>query len=102
MHEPPSTEPVIEVNVHSLTEGGTFLEGLGKSLAGAVQTVSKAAQDGLGAIPESSDLYESYAFCWGRWSAVLDDAHKAVAGCGTAVKNGGQTYKKNDDAAGHH
>ena len=102
MHEPPEPSgPIIEVNVHSLAEAGTFLQGLGKTLAGEVSAVRTAAVDGLGAIPPS-DLFQAYAFCWGRWSNVLDDAHKAVSGMGTAVSHGGSTYKKNDDHAGGH
>lgn len=102
MYQPPEPSgPLIKVHVHSLTEAGTFLQNLGRSLAGEVHAVRTAAVDGLGAIPQS-DLFQAYAFCWGRWSNVLDDTHKAVTGMGKAVHRGGQTYKDNDDHAGGH
>ena len=50
------------------------------------------------AIPPS-DLFAAYAFCWVRWSAVLDDAARAVAGLGSALGGGAGTFGHNDRVA---
>jgi len=100
MREPPGpTGPYLEVNLHSLAQAGTFLETLGSGLATDVQTVRRAAIDALGAIPPS-DLYSAYAFCWGRWSSVLEDAHTAITQAGTATKTAAGTLKTIDDHQG--
>lgn len=87
--------PYIDVDVHSMAQAGTFLQSLGTSLSHDVTTVRKAATDALAAIPPS-DLYSAYAFCWGRWSQVFEDAHAAVTGAGTAVKTSAGIIKKTD------
>lgn len=83
--DPGPSGPYIDVDIHSMVQAAGFIDGLGDTLTTDVTTVRKAATDGLGAIPPS-DLYNAYAFCWGRWSQVFEDAHKALSGTALAAK----------------
>lgn len=94
-----AAEPYISVDVHSLAEAGRAVGRLGESLGGAGRLVQRQAQDGLVAIPPS-DLFEAYAFCWGRWSAVLDAAQRAISAAGGALGDGAAHFQRVDDTAG--
>jgi hypothetical protein len=93
-------EPYIRVDVHSLAGAGRFVGRLGESLDGAGRLVQRQTQDGLAAIPPS-DLFEAYAFCWGRWSAVLDAAQRAITAAGGALGAGAAHFQHVDDTAGN-
>ena len=93
-----SADPYIRVDVDSLTEAARFVAGLGESLCGATGQAQRHAQAGLAAIPPS-DLFEAYAFCWGRWSAVLDAAHRAMSGAGDAMGAGSTLFQRVDHQA---
>lgn len=93
-----SAEPYIQVDLHSLAEAGRFVVRLGDSLGGATRMVQRHGQAGLTSIP-ASDLFEAYAFCWGRWSAVFDDAARAVSDVGSALAGGARTFGHNDREA---
>jgi hypothetical protein len=86
----------IDVDVDSLAEAGQVLTELGSRLRTATDAVVPVAIDLLDAIPPKSDLYAAYAFCWGRWSAVLDSAAVAVGTCGTIARNAAAGYRSTD------
>lgn len=81
----------IAVDVRSLAGAGSVVERLSSSLDAATSEAQRQVQAGLAAIPPS-DLFEAYAFCWGRWSAVLDDARRAIAAAGTALGGAGDHF----------
>jgi hypothetical protein len=88
-------EPYISVDVHSLAEAGRVIARLGTALSGATTLAQRQVQAGLASVPPS-DLFEAYAFCWGRWSAVLDDAQRAVAATGGSLGGAGAHYSAVD------
>jgi len=90
-----SGDRYISVDVHSLAGAGRVVARLGESLSGASGQAQRQAQAGLAAIPPS-DLFEAYAFCWGRWSAVLDAAQRAVGDAGTAMTAGSAHFQQVD------
>jgi hypothetical protein len=81
----------IAVDLHSLAAAASVVARLGSSLQGATTEAQREVQAGLAAIPPS-DLFEAYAFCWGRWSAVLDDAQRAVVAAGPALGGSGAHF----------
>jgi hypothetical protein len=85
----------IDVDVDSLAEASQVLDDLSKRLAKATQDVIPPALDVLEAVP-ASDLYSAYAFCWGRWSHVLDSAAEAVGACGTVAREAATGYRETD------
>jgi hypothetical protein len=87
----------IDVDADSLAEAGQVLAELGTRLRAATDAVIPVAIDVLDAIPPKSDLYAGYAFCWGRWSAVLDSAAVAVGTCGTIARDAAAGYRSTDD-----
>lgn len=89
-------EEVIEVRVGSLHVAGAMIERQGDALARAVGSARTAGESGLAAVP-SSDLFEAFAFCWGRWSAALDSGHRAVTGAGTAARTAAAAYQRIDE-----
>lgn len=91
-------ESYIHVDVPTLAAAGRAIAEVSAALDGALKSAGGAAYRGLGAIP-SSDLFESFAFCWGRWSAVLEDAKVAVSHTGAAVEKGADVFHSADQAA---
>jgi hypothetical protein len=86
----------VDVDVDSLAEAGQLLADLGTRLRAATDTVVPAAINVLDAIPPTSDLYSAYAFCWGRWSAVLDGADLSVGTCGVIARDAAAGYRGTD------
>jgi hypothetical protein len=85
----------VDVDVDSLAEAGVLLGGLAKKLQEEIDVVVPAAIDVLDGFP-ASDLYSAYAFCWGRWSAVLGSAHTAVDSAGAVARDAAAGYRKTD------
>jgi hypothetical protein len=86
----------IDVDVDSLATASQVLGELGTRLRTATDTVIPVAIDVLDAIPAKSDLYAAYAFCWGRWSAVLDSAAVSVGTCGAIARDAAAGYRSTD------
>lgn len=86
----------VDVDVDSLAEASQVLAGLATRLRTATETVIPPAIDVLDAIPQASDLFNAYAFCWGRWSAVLDSAATAVDACGQISRDAAAGYRRTD------
>src|SRR5689334_20679839 len=86
----------IDVDVDSLAEAGQVLADLGARLEAATGAVIPVAIDALDAIPQKSDLFAAYSFCWGRWSAVLDSAVLAVSTCGAIAREAAAGYRATD------
>jgi hypothetical protein len=85
----------IDVDVNSLADAGVVLGELATKLQQEMDTVIPAAIDVLDGIP-ASDLYNAYAFCWGRWSAVLESAHTAVGSAGQLARDAAAGYRRTD------
>jgi len=89
----------IDVDVDSLAEAAEVLADLAGRLKTATDEVIPPAVDVLAAIP-ASDLYAAYAFCWGRWSNVLDSTSRAVDACGRLAREAAAGYRSTDRRLG--
>jgi len=85
----------IDVDVDSLADAGVLLGEMATKLQQEIDRVVPHAIDALDGFPPS-DLYNAYAFCWGRWSAVLDSAHTAVGAAGGVARDAATGYRKTD------
>jgi hypothetical protein len=72
-----TSAPDLTIDLVAVAEAARVLATLGADLAAARDTVQGQALDGLAALPPS-DLFNAYAFCWGRWSRVLDEGAAAL------------------------
>lgn len=90
----------IDVDVNSLADAGVLLRRMATKLQEEIDRVIPPAIDALDAFPPS-DLYNAYAFCWGRWSAVLDSAHTAVSSAGDVAVNAATGYRRTDEHGRH-
>jgi hypothetical protein len=86
----------IDVDVSSLADAGVLLGELATKLQQEIDRLIPPAIDALGGFPPS-DLYNAYAFCWGRWSAVLDSAHTAVDAAGALARDAATGYRRTDE-----
>lgn len=91
-------ESYIQVDVPTLAAAGRAIDQVSTELENVHASAGGAAYRVLGAIPPS-DLFESFAFCWGRWSAVLDNATQSVRHTGAAVAQGADVFHRSDQAA---
>ena len=89
----------IDVDVDSLAEAAEVLATLAADLKTATDQVIPPAIDVLAAIPQS-DLYSAYAFCWGRWSNVLESATLAVDACARVARDAAAGYRRTDRRLG--
>jgi hypothetical protein len=85
----------IDVDVDSLADAGVLLGQMATKLQQEIDRVIPPAIDALDGFPPS-DLYNAYAFCWGRWSAVLDSAYPALDGAATVARNAAAGYRRTD------
>lgn len=85
----------VDVDVDSLAEAAEVLADLAGDLKAATDQVIPAAIDVLAALPQS-DLYSAYAFCWGRWSNVLESATVAVDACAKVASEAASGYRRTD------
>jgi hypothetical protein len=91
---PPSD--YVDVDVDSLAEGGQILAEIAASVRAAQEKVIPPAIEVLDAIPQASDLFSAYAFCWGRWSAVFDSSATAVDACAKIARDAAAGYRRTD------
>lgn len=89
------TDVYVDVDVNSLAEAGVELAKLATELERATDTVRAEALEVLDAIPPS-DLFNAYAFCWGRWSAQCDGAAAGVASAGRHAQSCAAGYRALD------
>ncbi len=89
------TDVYIDVDVDSLADAGVELGNMGTTLTEATDAVDADAVEVLDAIP-ASDLYNAYAFCWGRWSSVLQDASRALEAAGKLARDAAAGYRATD------
>jgi hypothetical protein len=85
----------VDVDVDSLAEAAEVLADMATRLRTATDQVVPPAIDVLAALPQS-DLYSAYAFCWGRWSNVLESATVAVDACARVAREAATGYRHTD------
>jgi hypothetical protein len=91
---PPSD--YIDVDVESLAEAAQVLAELAANLRTAKDKVLPPAMEVLDAIPQRSDLFSAFTFCWGRWSQVFHDSATAVDACAKISRDAAAGYRKTD------
>ena len=85
----------VDVDVESLADAAEVLADMATDLKTATDLVIPPAMDVLAALPQS-DLYSSYAFCWGRWGNVLESATLAVDACARVARDAAAGYRRTD------
>jgi hypothetical protein len=85
----------VPVDVDSLAEAAEVLADMAADLKGATDQVIPPAIGVLAALPQS-DLYSAYAFCWGRWSNVLESASLAVDASARVARDAAAGYRRTD------
>ena len=65
------------VDADALAATAARLRTLTDELAAAIDAVRGPGMDAVGAVPPS-DLFNALAFCWGRWSQMLQDIEPAL------------------------
>ena len=65
------------VDTQALSAAAAQLDRLAAELSGAIAGSRGPALDAVGAVPPS-DLFNALAFCWGRWSRMVQDTQPAL------------------------
>ena len=79
------------VDADALTATATRLRALTDELAAAIDAVRGPGMDAVGAVPPS-DLFNALAFCWGRWSQMLQDIEPALHSLARATGESARGY----------
>jgi hypothetical protein len=95
---PRAGRPALTIDLPAVAEAARVLTTLGADLAAARNDVEGQALDGLAALPQS-DLFNAYAFCWGRWSRVLDDGVSALTALAGVARDTAVEVGATDGAA---
>jgi hypothetical protein len=79
------------VDAAALAATAARLRTLTDELAAAIDAVRGPGMDALGAVPPS-DLFNALAFCWGRWSHMLQDTQPALHSLAEATRASARGY----------
>jgi hypothetical protein len=79
------------VDADALSAAAAQLDRLSADLSGAIAGSRGPALDAVGAVPPS-DLFNALAFCWGRWSRMLQDTQPALHSLAEATRASARSY----------
>ena len=79
------------VDADALSATAVRLRTLTGELAAAIDAVRGPGMDAVGAVPPS-DLFNALAFCWGRWSQMLQDIEPALRSLARATGESARGY----------
>jgi hypothetical protein len=79
------------VDADALSAAAAQLDRLSADLRGAIAGSRGPALDAVGAVPPS-DLFNALAFCWGRWSRMLQDTQPALHSLAEATRASARSY----------
>ena len=79
------------VDPDALAAAAAQLDRLSAELSGAIAASRGPALDAVGAVPPS-DLFNALAFCWGRWSRMVQDTQPALHSLAEATRASGRSY----------
>jgi hypothetical protein len=79
------------VDADALSSAAAQLDRLSAELSGAIAGSRGPALDAVGAVPPS-DLFNALAFCWGRWSRMVQDTQPALHSLAEATRASARSY----------
>ena len=79
------------VDADALSAAAAQLDRLSTELNGAIAGSRGPALDAVGAVPPS-DLFNALAFCWGRWSRMVQDTQPALHSLAQATRASARSY----------
>ena len=79
------------VDADALSAAAAQLDRLSAELNGAIAGSRGPALDAVGAVPPS-DLFNALAFCWGRWSRMVQDTQPALHSLAEATRASARSY----------